>query len=246
MERSISESTLPVDLRTGIRAIAVLNGRPIWPILGADGADDPDPDPPADPDSTVDPPSNDPDPADDPPAAADPDPDPSTTASKDTADWKKRAREWERRAKANAEAAKKLAEVEEANKTAEQKAKDAAERAEQRAKAATERVVKAELKAALTGVVDDPESIIEDLNLARYVDDDDEVDGAAIDALREKYEALKPPEKRVPRPNRAQGVNGSKEGEKPLTRADVARMGPDEINKARREGRLSHLGFGRK
>lgn len=155
-----------------------------------------------------------------------------------------KARKWEKQAKSNSDAAKRLAEVEEAQKTAEQKAQDAARRAEERAQAAAERVAKAEIKAALTGVVDDPDSIIEDLSIKRFLTDD-EPDEDAIAALKSKYEALRPPSTRAPKPNPAQGVNGSKEHEKPYTQADLARMSTDEINEARKAGKLDHL-MGRK
>lgn len=190
------------------------------------------------------------------PAPADPvsDPtDPSDPPAKgEEIDWKAKAREWERRAKANqaeakknADAAKRIAEIEEAQKTAEQKAQDAARAAEERAQAANQRVARAEVKAALTGLVDDPEEIIEDLNLGRFLTDDGDPDEEAIAKLRAKYEALRPPSKRAPAPNPAQGANGGKEPEKALTEADLAHMSTDEINKARKEGRLDHL-MGRK
>lgn len=155
-----------------------------------------------------------------------------------------KARKWEKQAKSNADAAKRLGEVEEQQKSAEQRAQDAARKAEERAQAAAERVAKAEIKAALTGVVDDPDSIIEDLSIKRFLADD-EPDDDAIAALKAKYEALRPPTKRAPNPNPAQGVNGSKEHEKPYTQADLARMSTDEINEARKAGKLDHL-MGRK
>lgn len=151
-----------------------------------------------------------------------------------------KARKWEKQAKSNADAARRLGEVEEQQKSAEQRAQDAARRAEERAQAAAERVAKAEIKAALTGVVDDPDSIIEDLSIRRFLADD-EPDEDAIAALKSKYEALRPPTKRAPNPNPAQGANGSKEHEKPYTQADLARMSTDEINEARRDGKLDHL-----
>lgn len=203
-------------------------------------------------DPTPDPIQTDPTPTPDPAPADPPTPDPTDPPQPGTGepeiDWKAKAREWEKRAKANqaeakknADAAKRIAEIEEAQKTAEQKAQDAAKAAEARAQAANQRVAKAEVKAALTGIVDDPESIIEDLNLSRYLTDDGDVDDDAVAALKTKYEALRPPSKRAPNPNPAQGANGGKEHEKPLTEADLKQMTTDEINKARREGRLDHL-----
>lgn len=203
--------------------------------------DDPTPDP-----TPTDPTIPEPAPADPPtPDPTDP-PDPGT--SEPEIDWKAKAREWEKRAKANqaeakknADAAKRIADIEEAQKTAEQKAQDAAKAADQRAQAANQRVARAEVKAALTGIVDDPESIIEDLNLSRYLTDDGDVDEDAVAALRTKYEALRPPSRRAPNPNPAQGANGSKEPEKPYTQADLKSMTTDEINEARKTGKLDHL-----
>jgi hypothetical protein len=60
---------------------------------------------------------------------------------------------------------------------------------------AGERLAAAELRAALTGIVPDPGSIVEDLNLARYVQEGGEVDIEAVAKLREKYEALAPARK---------------------------------------------------
>lgn len=98
----------------------------------------------------------------------------------------------------------------EAQKTAEQRADDARKAAEERAATATQRVAKAEIKAALSGVVDNPDLIIDDLNLGKFVDQDGEVDAAAIDALRTKYAALGGGTRRAPRPDpsQASGANG--------------------------------------
>jgi hypothetical protein len=96
----------------------------------------------------------------------------------------------------------------EASKTAEERANEAATAADARALAATQRVARAEVKAALTGLVDDPNSIVEDLNLARFIDDDGEIDQAAIDKLKTKYAGFA---KRGPRPDLSQGsgANGA-------------------------------------
>ena len=152
-----------------------------------------------------------------------------------------KARKWEKTAKSNSDAARRLAEIEEAQKTAEEKARDALQRSEAARSAALERVARAEVKAALTGIVEQPDTILDDLNLRRFLTDDGDVDEDAVAALRAKYEAIAPPRRRAPEPNPAQGVNGSKEHEKPLTAADLKRMTTEEINKARREGKLDQL-----
>jgi len=74
--------------------------------------------------------------------------------------------------------------VEEAKVAAKQAGRD---------EAATEfgsRIAAAEIKAALTGIVPDPGSIVEDLNISRYLTDTGEVDAAKVSELKAKYQAL--------------------------------------------------------
>lgn len=52
------------------------------------------------------------------------------------------------------------------------------------------RLAAAEIKVALNGLVEDPESIIEDLDISRYIDEDNSVDAEAVNKLRVKYENL--------------------------------------------------------
>lgn len=96
-----------------------------------------------------------------------------------------------------------------ASKTAEEQAQEATRAAEQRAHAANQRVARAEVKAALAGVVDNPDAIVDDLNLAKFVNDDGEIDTSAIQALRDKYAGFGSP--RAPRPDASQasGANGT-------------------------------------
>lgn len=123
-------------------------------------------------------------------------------------DWKAKAREWEKRAKSNAKAAERLAEIEASQQTAEERANEAAKRAEERAKDAVNRVARAELKAALTGVVDSPESVIRRLDVSQFISDDGDVDSDEVNALREEYAAFAPKGPRAPAPNPAQGASG--------------------------------------
>lgn len=124
-------------------------------------------------------------------------------------DWRAEARKWEQRAKANASAAKELDGIKAAQQSAEERAEAAARAAEDRAAAALHRVASAEIRAALTGVVPDPAAVVEDLNLARFVTDDGDVNAEAVEALRAKYSALAPPPgPRAPAPNPAQGSGG--------------------------------------
>lgn len=88
-----------------------------------------------------------------------------------------------------------------------ERATERASAAEARAAAASQRVARAEVKAALAGLVDDPESIIEDLNLARFVSDDGEVNDDAIASLKSKYAAFG--SRRAPRPDPSQASGGN-------------------------------------
>jgi hypothetical protein len=82
--------------------------------------------------------------------------------------------------------------------------KAVAEAMEQGRKEATvsvaSRLAAAEIKAALTGIVPDPAAVVEDLNLARYIDEDGEVDAKAVEALKEKYAAFAAPGGKAPVP----------------------------------------------
>jgi hypothetical protein len=96
-----------------------------------------------------------------------------------------------------------------ASKTDAERAQEAQQAAEQRATTAMQRVARAEVKAALSGLVDDPDSIIEDLNLSRFVDDDGEVNEQALVALKNKYAAFSGRRAPRPDPSQASGANGS-------------------------------------
>lgn len=96
-----------------------------------------------------------------------------------------------------------------ASKTDAERATERATAAEARATAATQRVARAEVKAALAGLVDNPDSIIEDLNLARFVSDDGEVNEDAIAALKAKYAAFSGRRAPRPDPTQASGGNGA-------------------------------------
>lgn len=97
--------------------------------------------------------------------------------------------------------------LEEASKSELERAQEAARVADERARATVQRVAVAELKAALTGVVPDPAAVIEDLNMARFLNDEGDVNADAVSALRQKYAALAPvPQPRM-QPNPAQGTS---------------------------------------
>lgn len=123
------------------------------------------------------------------PATTTPDPD------AELAKWKEMARKNEERAKANAKAAKELEKLREATATESEKAINAA-KAEGRTEAlsvANARIVKAELKAAASGVLQDPDDAVAHIDPSQFeVDDDGNVDTKAIKAEVARLAAAKP------------------------------------------------------
>ena len=153
----------------------------------------------------------------------------STGTDDETAKWKSLARKHENERR---KLAKQIEELQAAQMSDQEKAI-----AEAAGKARSEVLVEvgqklaaAELRAA--GV---PTEYIEDLNLARFVDDDGEVLGEQIAATAAKFASRKPSAPSVP--------TGPQNGSKPpqLTRDDLARMTPEQIVKAEEEGRLDQL-----
>ncbi|MFF9088645.1 hypothetical protein ACF1BE_19875 [Streptomyces sp. NPDC014991] len=103
--------------------------------------------------------------------------------------WKAQARKHERRAKENAAAAKELERLRREGMS-ETEAAVAAARAEERRKGG-ERIARSAFLAAAKGRITDPAEVVEDINLARYVDDDGEVDDDAIAKLVDKLAPTK-------------------------------------------------------
>jgi len=139
-------------------------------------------------------------------------------------------------------AEKRLAEIERQAMSDQEKAvADARSEGENTATAKfAEKLVAAEIKAALTGVVDKPVDIIDELNLAKFVKDG-EVDVEAVGKLREKYAA-------ITKPGRVTGDAdlGNRPGGKPATytRAQLRdtafyRAHEADILLAMREGRIT-------
>jgi DNA repair exonuclease SbcCD ATPase subunit len=94
------------------------------------------------------------------------------------------------------------ARLEEASKSEQERAQEALQLAHERAASLLQRTARSEVKAALAGVVDDPDAIVDDLNLSRFVDDDGEIDSDAVNALRSKYARFGA--RRAPRPDNSQ------------------------------------------
>lgn len=186
-----------------LRAIGIVGGQPVWPVMGGDGTDDSpalEQDAPGDEPSDTDGPGTDTeDDATDWKAEAD-------RHKVDVEKWKALARKHESRAKnaGNADEIKALKEkaaqydaLAAASKTEHERAIDEAREAA--AKEATdktrasfqERLVRAEFKAALAGRVSDDarDELLDGLNLAKFLDDDGEPDA---DRVREYVARLAP------------------------------------------------------
>ena len=110
-------------------------------------------------------------------------------------------------------------------------------KAEARAEVA-QMLAAARIEAALTGVVADPSTVVEDLNLAKFVTDDGQVDSEAVTALKAKYQQFGGKSKFEG------GADGGARGKSKvgqLSRDDLKSMTPDEIVKAKADGRLNDL-----
>lgn len=113
-------------------------------------------------------------------------------------DWEAEARKWQAQSRKHEKEWKKFSkELDDARQAQMSETEKAVADAEARGRASAvkdvgQRLAAAEIKAALTGVVSDPSTLIEDLNLARYVTDDGEVDAEAVAALKAKIQGLNP------------------------------------------------------
>ena len=150
---------------------------------------------------------------------------PAPEAPAQETDWKAEARKWEQRAKENKGAADKLAQIEEANKTDLEKAQDRAAKAEARALEADRKAFAAE-----KGV---PVSLVTGTTPEQW-------EAAVTEALAWRGDAPKPP---VTPPADWQGKVGEpvNQGLTQVTNAELQTMTPEQINQARREGRLDVL-----
>lgn len=138
------------------------------------------------------------------PAKTDDQPAPADTDDKDwkaeAEKWQTQARKHEKRAKDNSTAAKELEKLKASMMSEQEKAVAEAEARGRQAAVGEvgQRLAAAEIKAALTGVVPDPAALVDDLNLAKYVGEDGQVDADAVAELRKKFEALKPKDETPP------------------------------------------------
>lgn len=132
---------------------------------------------------------------------------------------------------------------------AEHKAQQAAQQVKDEALAvANQRILKAEVRAAAAGKLNDPQDALRFLDLSEVeVGSDGEVDGAAVAKLIDDLITNKPylAAQGTRFQGGADGGARKESGPSQLTRADLARMSPDEIDKAMREGRTADLQSGK-
>lgn len=185
--------------------------------------------------------------------------DDDAVAKAETAKWKKLARKHEDRAKANAKAARELEELKKKDLKPDERALTEAEQRGRTAAAAefAQQLAAAKIEAALTGIEDDPAEFVEDLNLAKFVTDDNEVDTDAIDELKARRKARMGTRSNddsnedddnggtpKPKADLKQGNRGKKgAGGKPdqLTREALKTMSPEQIEAARLAGQLNDV-----
>lgn len=171
-----------------------------------------------------------------PPASEDPKPEPPTTAE---TDWKSEARKWENRAKenlaaakANETAAKRLADIEEASKTEAQKAAERLAELESEVTSYKTREQIAQWKAEVAEATGVPAGVLA---------------GTTREEIEAHAETLKPLIQQTAQPgpvvpNEGTGTGAaSKGGVSQLSKSDLDSMTPEQINKARREGRLNKV-----
>lgn len=107
---------------------------------------------------------------------------------------------------------------------------------------ANARVIKSEVRLAAKGKLADPDDAIAFIDLTQFdVNDDGEIDGAAVD------DAIADLIARKPHLAAKQAVGSADQGERDsgairqVTAAELETMTPEQINQARRDGRLNNL-----
>ena len=121
--------------------------------------------------------------------------------------------------------------------------REAAREATQKANA---RILRSEIKAAAAGKFTDPADALAFLDLSKFeVDENGDIDPDEISEAIEDLLTRKPHLAATARPRfQGTGDGGAAQrqtGPKQLTRDDLKRMSPDQIVKAKREGRLNNV-----
>jgi hypothetical protein len=155
------------------------------------------------------------------PEAAQPTPE-TPTPAEDKTDWQAEARKWEQRAKENRDAARELEKQRQASMTEAERAVAEAETRGRTAAASQfgQRLVRSEFTAAAARVNAefDVTTVLDDLNLTKFVGEDGEPDSKAIQKAAERL---------IPAGNRAPSFDGG-----PRTQAPAAFDFNQQIRKA--------------
>ena len=154
--------------------------------------------------------------------------------------WKSLSRKNEAQAKANAQAAKELEELKAASLT-DQERLIASTREETARSVRLEfagKFVEAELKSALNGKTLEAASLLS-FDKSSFIDESGEVDSNAIAAWVEAHTKAT----EITNPDLGQGIRGKTISgvAQIVSRDELAKMSPDEINAARKDGRLNRL-----
>lgn len=100
-----------------------------------------------------------------------------------------------------------------------------------------EKLVEAELKSALNGRVLNGDAVLQ-FDKATFVDDNGDIDSESIATWVDAHST----QAEAPKPDLGQGARGSTKSQAQIrTRDELANMSPDEILKARKDGRLDTL-----
>lgn len=176
------------------------------------------------------------------PPPADPPADPETDWQAEAEKWKKLSRKNEERAQANAEAQAELDRIRREQLPDHERQLEEA-RAAARAEAAAEfgsKLAAAEMRAALAGRNVDIDALLEGVDAARFVDGDGNPDRDRITSWAERIAPAPDPNTPPPVPDTGGGA-GPVSGKPLLTRQDLQNMTHEQIDAARKEGRLNHL-----
>jgi len=179
--------------------------------------------------------------------------DDATTTDDDKSATDDDAAKWKKLSRQNEQAAKKLRrELDELRKksmTDDDRALEdakAAARAEVLAEVGAERVAAA-FERALAGTDVDVDELVDGLNVAKFIDDDGHVDRDAVSAFVKRLGVTSSSSSSTKRPpvDMGQGARKPPATKGQLTRADMARMTPEQIVEADNAGRFDDLKAGR-
>lgn len=99
----------------------------------------------------------------------------------------------------------------------------------------------AKIEARLAGVVPDPATIVDDLNLSKYLTEDGQVDTEKVEALRERFASMVTAPTPVA-PSVPTGPRGSSAPAITLEQLrQLSRTNPERVEQMRRNGELDHL-----